>query len=93
MPDKKKVLEGMEPNTQDNPVDYRIDSEVAGVIWATLFESGNDEIARLLSDTMIAQGCQELARVSDSSLILMFWKNHLVENGYIAVRPGDKELN
>ena len=77
----------------DNPKNYSLDAEVAGVIWASLFDSGNDELARLLSDTMIAQGCQELAGVSDSSLILMFWKNHLVENGYIAVRPGDKELN
>ena len=93
MPDKKKVLEGMEPNTQDNPVDYRIDSEVAGVIWASLFESGNDELARLLSDTMIAQGCQELVGVSDSSLILMFWKNHMEETGILTFRPADEELN
>ena len=77
----------------DNPKNYSLDAEVAGVIWAALFEAGDDELARLRAETMIAQGCQELVGVSDSSLILMFWKNHLVENGYIAVRPGDKELN
>ena len=93
MADRKKVLEGMEPNTQDNPVDYRIDSEVAGVIWATLFESGNDEIARLLSDTMIAQGCQELAGVTDPSLILMFWKNYMEDNNVFNFRPIDGDLN
>ena len=56
----------------ENPKNYQLDAEVAGVIWAALFESGQDELARLLSDAMIAQGCQELAGVTDSSLILMF---------------------
>tara|TARA_R110000782_G_scaffold220432_1_gene307674 strand:- start:330 stop:611 length:282 start_codon:yes stop_codon:yes gene_type:complete len=93
MPDKKKVLEGMEPNTVNNPVDYRIDSEVAGVIWAALFESGNDELARLLAETMIAQGCQELAGVNDPSLILMFWKNYMEENNVFTFRPTDGDLN
>ena len=61
----------------ENPKNYQLDAEVAGVIWAALFESGQDELARLLSDAMIAQGCQELTGVTDSSLILMFWKNYM----------------
>lgn len=93
MADRKKVLEGMEPNTKDNPVEYRIDSEVAGVIWAALFESANDELARLLAETMIAQGCQELVGVSDSSLILMFWKTYMEENNIFIFRPIDGDLN
>ena len=93
MADRKKVLEGMEPNTKDNPADYRIDSEVAGVIWASLFESGNDELARLLSDTMIDQGCQELVGVSDSSLILMFWKTYMQDNNILHIVPPTTELN
>ena len=77
----------------DNPKNYSLDAEVAGVIWAALFESANDELARLLAETMIAQGCQELVGVSDSSLILMFWKNHMEETGILTFRPADKELN
>ena len=76
-----------------NPKTYQLDAEVAGVIWAALFESGQDELARLLSDAMIAQGCQELAGVTDSSLILMFWKNYMEDNNILTFRPPDKELN
>jgi len=76
-----------------DPKTYQLDAEVAGVIWAALFESGQDELARLLSDTMIAQGCQELAGVTDSSLILMFWKNYMEDNNILTFRPPDKELN
>ena len=75
------------------PKTYQLDAEVAGVIWAALFESANDELARLLSDTMIEQGCQELAGVTDSSLILMFWKNYMEDNDILTFRPPDKELN
>jgi len=77
----------------ENPKNYQLDAEVAGVIWAALFESGQDELARLLSDAMIAQGCQELAGVTDSSLILMFWKNYMEDNNILTFRPPDKELN
>ena len=77
----------------ENPKNYQLDAEVAGVIWAALFESGQDELARLLSDTMIEQGCQELAGVTDSSLILMFWKNYMEDNNILTFRPPDKELN
>ncbi len=58
----------------DDPKNYQLDAEVTGIIWAALFESGNTELARVLSDTMIAQGCQELKGTTDFSLILMFWK-------------------
>ena len=77
----------------ENPKNYQLDAEVAGVIWAALFEAGQDELARLLSDAMIAQGCQELAGVTDSSLILMFWKNYMEDNNILTFRPPDKELN
>jgi len=76
-----------------DPKTYQLDAEVAGVIWAALFESGQDKLARLLSDAMIAQGCQELAGVTDSSLILMFWKNYMEDNNILTFRPPDKELN
>ena len=77
----------------ENPKNYQLDAEVAGVIWAALFESGPEALARLLSDAMIAQGCQELAGVTDSSLILMFWKNYMEDNNILTFRPPDKELN
>jgi len=67
----------------DNPNSYKIDAAVLGMVWEQLFESGNDELARVISDTMIAQGCQELVGVNDSSLILMFWKNYLEENDLV----------
>ena len=67
----------------DNPNSYKIDAAVLGMVWEQLFESGNDELARVISDTMIAQGCQELVGVNDPSLILMFWKNYLEENDLV----------
>jgi hypothetical protein len=76
-----------------DPKTYQLDAEVAGVIWAALFESGQDELARLLSDAMIAQGCQELAGVTDSSLILMFWKNYMEERNILHFVPPTEELN
>ena len=66
-----------------NPNSYKIDADVLGMGWEQLFESGNDELARVISDTMIAQGCQELVGVNDPSLILMFWKNYLEENDLV----------
>ena len=77
----------------DNPENYSLDAEVAGVIWAALFESANDELARLLAETMIAQGCQELVGVSDSSLILMFWKTYMEDNNILYIVPPTTELN
>ena len=77
----------------DSPKNYSLDAEVAGVIWAALFESANDELARLLAETMIAQGCQELVGVSDSSLILMFWKTYMEDNNILHIVPPTTELN
>jgi len=77
----------------ENPKTYQLDAEVAGVIWAALFESANDELARVLSDTMIAQGCQELKGITDSSLILMFWKNYAEDNNIFQIVPPKEELN
>jgi hypothetical protein len=72
----------------ENPKQYKIDAEVLGMVWERLFESGNDELARLISDTKIAQGCQELVGVNDPSLILMFWKNYLEENDLVSFSDG-----
>ena len=77
----------------ENPKNYTVDADVMEIIWATLFESANDELARVVSDTMIAQGCQELVGITDSSLILMFWKNYMEDNNILTFRPPDKELN
>tara|TARA_Y100001951_G_scaffold57012_1_gene45231 strand:- start:115 stop:354 length:240 start_codon:yes stop_codon:yes gene_type:complete len=77
----------------DNPKNYTVDAEVMEIIWATLFESANDELARVVSDIMIAQGCQELEGITDSSLILMFWKNYMEDNNILHFRPADEELN
>ena len=73
-----------------NPNSYKIDADVLGMVWEQLFESGNDELARVVSDTMIAQGCQELVGVTDPSLILMFWKNYLEENDLVKFSDDDK---
>jgi len=66
-----------------NPKIYKIDAEVLGMIWGALHESANEELARVVSDTMITQGCQELTGVDDPELILLFWKNYLEENDLI----------
>ena len=78
----------------DNPEKYTLDADVLGMVWSALYESGHDELARVVSDTMIAQGCQELIGVDDSSLIMMFWKNYMEERNILHVVPTDKkELN
>ena len=88
----KKILEGIEPNTKDNPPNYQIDHQMAEVIWKSLFESGDEEVARILSKAMIEQGCQEV-EVGDSSLILMFWKEYMEENNILIFRPDEKALH
>tara|TARA_R110000744_G_scaffold202965_4_gene321873 strand:+ start:337 stop:570 length:234 start_codon:yes stop_codon:yes gene_type:complete len=75
-----------------NPKEYKIDAEVLGMIWASLHESANEELARVLSDTMIAQGCQELKGVDDLELIVLFWKNYLEENN-LATFNDQKEIH
>ena len=77
----------------DNPQKYTLDADVLGMVWSALYESGQDELARVISDTMIAQGCQELVGVDDPSLILMFWKNYMEERNILHVVPTDKEKN
>tara|TARA_R110002020_G_scaffold249996_1_gene464066 strand:- start:1513 stop:1752 length:240 start_codon:yes stop_codon:yes gene_type:complete len=77
----------------DNPENYKVHVDVLGIVWAALFESGHDELAGCIAKTMIAQGCQELTGVTDSSLVLMFWKNHMEETGILTFRPADEELN
>ena len=66
-----------------NPKVYKIDAEVLGMIWGALHESANEELARVVSDTMITQGCQELTGVDNTELILLFWKHYLEENDLI----------
>ena len=66
--------------------------QLAETLWKSLFESGNEEQARMLSKAMIEQGCQEV-EVGDSSLILMFWKDYMEENNILTFRPDDEELH
>ena len=77
----------------DNPQKYTLDADVLGMVWSALYESGQDELARVISDTMIAQGCQELVGVNDFTLTLMFWKNYMEERNILHVVPSDKEKN
>ena len=65
------------------PKTYFLDADVLEMVWEGLYESGQDELARVISDSMIAQGCQELTTIKDASLILMFWKNYLEENNLV----------
>ena len=77
---------------EENPPYYKIPHEMAVIIWKSLFESGNEEVARMLSKAMIEQGCREV-EVGDSLLILMFWKDFMEENNIMTFRPDDKELH
>ena len=66
-----------------NPKTYFLAAEILEMVWVGLHESGQEDLARAVSDSMIAQGCQELDTVTDSELILMFWKNYLEENNLV----------
>lgn len=70
-------------NQQINPTNYQIDSQLAEAIWKSLLESGNEQLAKILSKTMIEQGCQAV-ELDDPSLILMFWKDYLENEGMIS---------
>ena len=70
-------------NQQINPTNYQIDSQLAEAIWKSLLESENEQLAKILSKTMIEQGCQAL-ELDDPSLILMFWKEYLENEGMIS---------
>ena len=92
MIDIKKIITSFLFKTKENPPHYLLDHKSAEIIWKSLFESGNEEQARMLSQTMIKQGCQEV-EVGDGSLILMFWKDYMEENNIMTFRPDDKELH
>ena len=81
----------MKKNKKQFP-NYQIDHQLAEAIWKSLFESGNEEQARILSKAMIEQGCQEI-EIDDASLVLMFWKDYMEENNILTFRPADKELH
>ena len=76
----------------ENPPNYHIDHHVTVDIWRSLFESGNEELAQILSKAMIEQGCQEV-EIDDASLVLMFWKDYMEENNILTFRPADEELH
>tara|TARA_B100001769_G_C21940121_1_gene506488 strand:- start:589 stop:816 length:228 start_codon:yes stop_codon:yes gene_type:complete len=71
-------------NQQINPTNYQIDSQLAEAIWKSLLESGNEQLAKILSKTMIEQGCQEI-EVKDTSQVLAFWKDYLEKNKIIKI--------
>ena len=72
-----------------NPKTYFLAAEVLEMVWVGLHESGQEDLARALSDSMITQGCQELDTVTDPELILMFWKNYLEENEFVVFSKDD----
>ena len=78
----------MKKNKKQFP-NYQIDHQLAEAIWKSLFESGDEELAQILSKTMIEQGCQEV-EVDDASLMLMFWKDYLEDKGIISFTLEDK---
>ena len=88
----KKILSSLLFKTKENPSHYLLDHKSAVIIWKSLFESENEEQARMLSKAMIEQGCQEV-EVDDTSLVLMFWKDYTEENAILTFRPTDKELH
>ena len=92
MIDIKKIITSFLFKTKENPPHYLLDHKSAEIIWKSLFESGNEEQARMLSKAMIEQGCQEV-EVGDGSLILMFWKDYMEENNILTFRPADEELH
>ena len=88
----KKIISSLLFKTKENPPHYLLDHKSAEIIWKCLFESGHEEQARMLSQTMIKQGCQEV-EVGDSTLVLMFWKDYMEENNILTFRPDDEELH
>ena len=52
-------------NNKENPKTYFLASEVLEMLWVGLYESGQEDLARVLSDSMIAQGCQVLETVTE----------------------------
>ena len=92
MIDIKKIITSFLFKTKEHPPHYLLDHKSAVIIWKSLFESGNEELAQILSKAMIEQGCQE-AEIDDASLVLMFWKDYMEENNILTFRPADEELH
>jgi|TARA_R110002012_G_scaffold295137_1_gene491544 hypothetical protein len=76
-----------------DPKSYLVDGEVLAMVWSALYEGANDELASVIRDTMIAQGCQELHGITDASLILMFWKQHLEDNDLVKFTDPDEPIH
>ena len=76
-----------------DPKSYVVDGEVLAMVWSALYEGANDELASVIRDTMIAQGCQELHGITDASLILMFWKQHLEDNDLVKFTDPDEKIH
>ena len=88
----KKILSSLLFKTKENPSHYLLDHKSAVIIWKSLFESGHEELAGMLSKIMIERGCQEI-EIDDASLVLMFWKDYMEENNILTFRPADEELH
>jgi len=88
----KKIISSLLFKTQENPPHYLLDHKSAVIIWKSLFESGHEELAGMLSKIMIERGCQEI-EIDDASLVLMFWKDYMEENNILTFRPADEELH
>ena len=88
----KKIISSLLFKTQENPPHYLLDHKSAVIIWKSLFESGHEELAGMLSKIMIERGCQEI-EIDDASLVLMFWKDYMEENNILTFRPVDEELH
>ena len=88
----KKIFYNSSFKKNKNPSRYLIEHKALEIIWRSLFESGNEEQARILSKAMIKQGCQEV-EIDDASLVLMFLKDYTEENNILTFRPADEELH
>ena len=90
--EKNDTQSNSKTDREENLPYYKIPHEMAVIIWRSLFESGNEEVAQMLSKIMIEQGCQEV-EIDDASLVLMFWKDYMEENNILTFRPDGKELH
>ena len=68
---------------KENPDFYKLNHKLAVEIWEALNQVDHPCLPNILSKTMIEQGCQAL-ELDDASLILMFWKDYLENEGMIS---------
>ena len=68
---------------KENPDFYKLDHKLAVEIWEALNQAGHPCLPNILSKTIIEQGCQAV-ELDDASLILMFWKDYLENEGMIS---------